>query len=345
LIQGENIMKKITILTLAAFSLSLGASADAQTVLKISSWAPPTHHVNSVIWPAWGKWLDTATQGRVKTKIEYKLASPLKQFSLVRDGVADAAWIFHGYNTRYVATQVVEMPNLGTSAEAASLAYWKVHEKYLHKAREHRGVKLIGLMSHGPAVIQTKKPITQLSSLKGMKIRVPGGVGSLVGKTLGVTAVKLPAPKVYEALSSGVADGIFMPVETQKSFRLKEVVRHVTVMPGGLYYGSFGLIMSEHAFNKLSATDQDFVNAVSGEKLSQFAGIQWDAGDSAGLAAARAAGTKFTDASSAMKAQYLKMMQPVEAAWVKKVAKHGIDGNAALAELRTIARDYDKGRK
>ena len=50
------------------------------------------------------------------------------------------------------------MPNLGTSAEAASVAYWKVHEKYLHKANEHRGTVLIGLMSHGPAVIQTKKP-------------------------------------------------------------------------------------------------------------------------------------------------------------------------------------------
>jgi len=145
---------------------------------------------------------------------------------LVRDGVADAAWIFHGYNTRYLATQAVEMPNLGTGAEAASVAYWRVHEKYLAKANEHKGVTLAGLSSHGQAVIQTKSPLTGLGDLKGLKIRVPGGVGSKVGKALGVVAVKLPAPKVYEALSSGVADGIFMPMETQKSFRLKEVVPH-----------------------------------------------------------------------------------------------------------------------
>jgi TRAP-type C4-dicarboxylate transport system substrate-binding protein len=332
------------IASVAATALSLGNVASAQTVLKISSWAPPTHHVNSVIWPTWGKWIESATQGRVKTKIEYKLASPLKQFSLVRDGVADAAWIFHGYNTRYVATQIVEMPNLGSSAEAASVAYWGVHEKYLHKAREHRGVKLIGLMSHGPAVIQTKKPLVRLSDLKGMKIRVPGGVGSLVGKALGVTAVKLPAPKVYEALSSGVADGIFMPVETQKSFRLKEVVRYVTVMPGGLYYGSFALIMNQAAFNKLSAGDQAAVDAASGKKLSQFAGVQWDVGDDAGRAAAHKSGTKFTNAGSGMKAQYLRIMKPVEEAWIKKVSKHGFDAGAALAELRSAARAYDKSR-
>ncbi len=333
------------IASVAAAALSLGNVASAQTVLNISSWAPPTHHVNSLIWPTWGKWIETATQGRVKTKIEYKLASPLKQFSLVRDGVADAAWIFHGYNTRYVATQVVEMPNLGSSAEAASVAYWRVHEKYLYKANEHRGVKLVGLMSHGPAVIQTKKPIVRLSDLKGLKIRVPGGVGSLVGRALGVTAVKLPAPKVYEALSSGVADGIFMPVETQKSFRLKEVVRYVTVMPGGLYYGSFALIMGTAAFNKLSAQDRAAVDSVSGEKLSQYAGVQWDAGDNAGLAAARQAGTKFVNASADMKARYLQIMKPVEEAWIKKAGKKGFDGRAALADLRSIARAYDKTRK
>ena len=239
-----------------AFGLFLVApTLFAQEVLNISSWAPPTHHINAVVWPTWGKWVEEATEGRVTTKIEYKLASPLKQFELVRDGVADAGWIFHGYNTRYVATQAVEMPNLGTSAEAASVAYWRVHQKYLAKADEHRGVTLIGLTSHGPAVIQTKSALKDLGDLSGQKIRVPGGVGSLVGKALGVTAVKLPAPKVYEALSSGVADGIFKPIETQKSFRLKEVVPFVTIMPGGLYYGSFAFIMNSDFLAGLSEKD------------------------------------------------------------------------------------------
>ena len=113
-------LKRIALLPLGCVAAALAAApAGAETVLKISSWAPPTHFVNATIWPTWGKWISEATQGRVKTKIEYKLASPLKQFGVVRDGIADAGWIFHGYNTRYVATQVVEMPNLDTSAEAA----------------------------------------------------------------------------------------------------------------------------------------------------------------------------------------------------------------------------------
>ena len=338
-------LKRIATLLTACLAGALAAApSGAETVLKISSWAPPTHPMNSVVWPTWGKWVSDATEGRVTTKIEYKLASPLNQFALVRDGIADAAWIFHGYNTRYVASQVVEMPDLGTSAEAASVAYWKVHEKYLHKANEHRGTVLIGLMSHGPAVIQTKKPLTTLSDLDGLKIRVPGGVGSLAGKALGVTAVKLPAPKVYEALSSGVADGIFMPIETQKSFRLKEVVPHVTIMPGGLYYGSFALIMSPAALEGMSEADRKAVMSVSGLKLSQFAGTQWDAADEAGLAAAKEAGTTIQEASPAMKEEYLALMKPVEDAWVERASEGGYDAGAALADLRRIAREYDKAR-
>jgi TRAP-type C4-dicarboxylate transport system substrate-binding protein len=330
--------KQLKLLGLTTVMLLLVTPASAQKVLNISSWAPPTHLTNSQVWPTWGKWIEEATEGRVTTKIEYKLASPLKQFELVRDGVADAAWIFHGYNTRYAATQAVEMPNLGTSAEAASVAYWRVHQKYLAKANEHEGVTLVGLSSHGPAVIQTKTPLNSLSELNGLKIRVPGGVGSKVGKALGVTAVKLPAPKVYEALSSGVADGIFMPIETQKSFRLKEVVPYVTIMPGGLYYGSFAYLLNTDFLNSLSEKDRNAILSVSGEKLTRLAGQAWDNADKAGHADALASGSTVTTASQATHAEYLDLMAPVEAAWIEQMNGLGIDGKAALDELRSIAR-------
>jgi TRAP-type C4-dicarboxylate transport system substrate-binding protein len=337
-------MRKMTFLMGAIGVVALSASAtQAETVLRISSWAPPTHFVNSKIWPQWGAMVEKATEGRVKTKIEYKLASPPKQFGVVRDGIADAAWIFHGYNTRYVATQAVEFPGLGTSGEAAAVAYWQVHQKYLKKANEHRGVILAGLHSHGPAVIHTKKPLKSLNDLKGLKIRVPGGVGSLVGRALGVTAVKLPAPKVYESLSSGVADGVFMPMETQKSFRLKEVVPNVTIMPGGLYYGSFGFILNPRMMSKLSKKDQAAIMSVSGPEFAKL-GRHWDLADKLGREDGMKSGTKITVASDAIKADYYARMKPVEDAWVKKVAKW-FDGNAALAELRATARAYEKSKK
>ncbi|MBQ30105.1 MAG: C4-dicarboxylate ABC transporter substrate-binding protein, partial [Acidimicrobiaceae bacterium] len=159
-------------------------------------------------------------------------------------------------------------------------------------------------------------------------------------KALGVTAVKLPAPKVYEALSTGVADGIFMPMETQKSFRLKEVVPHVTIMPGGLYYGSFAFLMNSDFLAGLSEKDRNAIMDVSGEKLAKLAGEHWDAADVAGLAAAKEAGTTISTASAETHKRYLEIMASVEQDWITNVGKAGVDGKAALEELRSIARSY-----
>ena len=186
-------MKTLTtgVLLVGAAALLTATNVKAETVMKFSSWAPPTHPQNAKVFPLWGKRIEAATQGRVKWKIEYKLASPPKQFEVARDGIADASWIFHGYNTRYLATQAVEIPGLGATAEAASYASQLAFDKHLNKANEHRGVAVAAMFSHGDAVIHTKKQIKSLGDLKGMKIRVAGGVSSLVGKQLGVVAVKV----------------------------------------------------------------------------------------------------------------------------------------------------------
>ena len=331
-----------TILAVAAGVAIAATGARSETVLRVSTWTPPTHFVNAKIWPQWGEAVKKATGGRVTIKQEYNLASPLKQFAVTRDGVAHASFIFHGYNTRFVATQIVEMPGLGTSAEAAAVAYTKVHEKHLAKANEHRGVEVIGLQVHGQAVIQTKKPLGSLAALKGMKIRVPGGVGSLVGKALGVTAVKLPAPKVYEALSTGVADGIFMPFETQNGFRLKEVTKFVTVIPGGLYYGSFAFLINPQFLKGLSDADRKGVTSTFGIPFAKL-GRHWDTADHEGRAAGIKAGTKVMVADEKTTNAYYATVKPLEEAWAKKVSKW-FDGKAALAELRKEARAYDKAK-
>ena len=333
-------MKRAITFVASALFLFTASAVSAETVMRISSWAPPTHPQNSVVFPGWDDRIAKATGGSVKTKIEYNLASPLKQFDLVRDGVADAAWIFHGYNTRFVASQAAELPGLNADAEACSYAYQKAFESELHKANEHRGVVVATMFCHGAAVIQTKKALTSLGDLRGMKIRVPGGVGSLVGKALGVTAVKLPAPKVYEALSSGVADGIFMPVETQKSFRLKEVTPFVTFMPGGLYYGSFAIIMNPAFLDKLSASERKAVLGTTGPEFARFVGKTWAKGDVAGLADAKKSGSTITTASPQVVAQYKKISQDLENDWIKRVSKKGVNGRKALKELRAIVASY-----
>ncbi len=329
-------------LTLSAATVALAAAIASPATaadIKISSWAPPTHPINSQMFPTWGKCIQDATNGGVKWKIEYNLAPPPAQFNVVRKGIGDVAWIFHGYNAgRYVATKIVELPGLGTNATAASVAYWRTQKKYLDKLNEHRGVRLIGLMSHGPGVLQTNKDITSLSQLKGMKLRLPGGVATDVFTKFGAVPVKVPAPKVYEVLSTGVADGVVMPIETQKSFKLHEVVKKVVEMPGGFYYGSFAIIMNPRKYASLSKAHKAAVDKCSGENLSKVAGAAWDGADKAGRAQA---GANVTTASDAMQKEFAPVAKKVTADWIAAAKKKGLaNPQEALDYLREQAQAY-----
>lgn len=304
----------------------------ADTTLVISSWAPPTHGMNAKMWPKLTKMIEDATEGRVTAEIKYKLAPPPAQFDLIQDGAADLTWIFHGYNPgRFVATQLIELPGYQGSAEAASVAYWRAYEKFLKSADEHRGVKLVALHTHGPGQLHSAKKVTQLDEIKGMKLRLGGGVSGAVGDALGATGIRVPAPKVYETLASNAADGVMMPMEGKKGFKLTEVAQHSFVMPGGFYRGSFALIMNQEKFDSLSKADQDALMTVFGENASRMAGQVWDEIDSIGVDATNStADNSLNTASEADQKAYNKIAEPIIDAAIKAVSDKGIDAKAAV---------------
>jgi TRAP-type C4-dicarboxylate transport system substrate-binding protein len=318
----------------ATTALSGATAFAADYTLTISSWAPPTHGINSKMWPNIIKRIEDATDGRVTAEVKLGLAPPPAQFDLIQDGAADMSIIFHGYQPgRFVATKLIELPGYEGNAEAASAAYWKCYEKYLADANEHRGVKVIGLHTHGPAQLHSAAKVTDLDQISGMKLRVPGGVGSDVGEALGATGIQVPAPKVYETLASKAADGVVMPFESRKGFKLTEVAQNVYEMPGGFYRGSFAFIMNEDAFNNLPDDIQKALDEkVFGLPVSQSTGAIWDEMDAEGRAVTEAASdNSINEASEADIAKYQPIADEIIAKVTDEVAATGVDAKAARA--------------
>src|SRR3546814_16222539 len=114
---------------------------------------------------------------------------------------------------RFTLTKIVELPFIGNSSEAISVAYWRVHEQYLAAANEHEGIKLLGLFVHGPGAIHnSEREITKISDLEGLKFRVAGGVVSDIANKLGLVGILKPAPEAYTLLSNGVAAGVMFQI-------------------------------------------------------------------------------------------------------------------------------------
>ncbi|MGF1909447.1 TRAP transporter substrate-binding protein [Vibrio kasasachensis] len=327
-------LNKIAAITTSALLLmgSMSANAAPEKVIKVSTWGSPNHGINKVVWPTWGEWIEEATEGRVTLKVEYDLAPPHTQIDVVTDGIGDVTWIFHGHKAgRFKLTQLPEIPTFieGTSSELMSQAYWRTFDKYLKNGREHRGVEVMGLSVHGPGQLITKMPVDSLDDIEGKKIRVGGGVISTMAKDMKVTPVFIPTTKVYESLSQGVVEGAYLPFEALSSFRLAEVADNTLVIPGGLYRGSFAIIMNRDTFADLSKQDQEAIRAVSGEKLSRLFGQMWDNADQNAYQQALESGHTFTPASKEMLAQLKQASEPLVADWYKVAEKRKVDGPEA----------------
>lgn len=335
--------KIVTALTFGVCIASINTAAFAQTVLNVSTWLPPSHVQNSVVWPTWAKWVEEATEGRVKVNIEFTSNNPGQLFQMVEDGVTDAAFSFHGFVPgRFDLQEVIELPGIGSNAEAASAAHWRTYQEYFSDAGEHEGLELLALFTHGPGVMQTNFPVNSLDDLKGKKIRVGGGVQAEIGRRLEIVPVAAPGNKVYELLQTGVVDGVFMPVTEQKAQRLYEVAPYITILPQGMYLGSFVMFISPDFMESISPEDAEAIRKVSGERLSIFAGRAWDTEDNVSLEVAIENGAIVTHLTKddPITIAYQEKMQGLDETWLARVADKGVDAKSALEMVRREVENY-----
>ncbi|MEW6689412.1 MAG: TRAP transporter substrate-binding protein, partial [Pseudomonadota bacterium] len=253
--------RKLALAALAGAALALPQAAPAQTTLTFSTWVPRPHHLS--LWQEnWAKDIEKATNGRVKFNYLPKHPSaPPGTFDAVKDGLVDLSYVTASYTpARHALPAIAELPGAGATAEINSVAYSRIYWKHFHKVGEYNGVKLIAVFTHGPGhMFNTKRAIHSLADLKGMKIRTGGGIAEKFGNLLGASAFVKPAPESFELLNSGVADGVFFPLESVVSFKLDKVLKHATLFPGGFYSSSFGFFMNQDKWNKLAKQDQAII--------------------------------------------------------------------------------------
>ncbi len=342
-------MLQIQRLALAGFAgavLASAAPAQAQTTLTFSSWVPPTHSLT--LWQQnWAAEVEKATSGRVKFQSLPKApASPPGTFDAVRDGLVDMSYVTASYTpARHVLPYMAELPGAGATAEINSVAFSRIHWKYFQKVGEYNGVHLLGVWTHGPGqMFNTKRPINSLEDLKGMKIRTGGGIAEKFGNLLGASAFVKPAPESFELLSSGVADGVFFPLESIVSFKLDSVVKYATMFPGGFYSSAFGFFMNQDKWDKLPKQDQAIIEKFSYEYVARSCGKSWDAADKLGFEGLKKANVRIDNAKPALVKEVMAKATILDDNWIASADAKGIDGKKILAEFRAELKKVAAGK-
>jgi len=337
---------RLLLTALAAAVIAGAPPALAQTTLTMSSWVSPQHHLTSVVLQGWATEVEKATAGRVKLQMLPKRPSaPPGTFDAVRDGLVDVSYVTASYTpARHIMPLLPELPGGGDTALVNSVAYSRIHWKHFDRIGEYKGVKLLGVFTHGPGQMFTKRPVTGINDVQGLKIRTGGGVAEAVAKALGASAFVKPAPESYELLKGGVADGVFFPLESIISFKLDTVLEQATLFPGGMYSSAFGFFMNEDKWNKLPKPDQEAIQKLSGEHLARLAGQSWDEADRKGLEALKKSGVKIVQADPAFVAEVQKRSAPITEDWIKKAGAKGVDAAKILAEFHAELKKVAAGQ-
>ncbi len=325
-------------LSLAALAALAAGPVAAQTVLTVSSWVPPTHSL-SVAQKEWCDLVEKNSSGKVKCNILPRaVAAPPGTLDAVKNGLADVSFTVHGYTPgRFVLTQMAEFGFLGDSAEPLSVAFNKVASKYPQFKAEHQGVHVLSYFTHGPGIVfNTKRPVTKVEDLQGLKWRVGGGMVNEISKSLGMNVTLKPAPESYELLSGGVMDGTLFPAESTESFRIDKIIKHATTFPGGLYNTSFVFLMNQATYDKLSPDQKKAVDAASGETAARIMGRNWDKVDRRAYALMQANNVQVVKADAKFVADVKAKTSSLEAKWVKDAEAKGLkDAAKVLAEFRS----------
>ncbi len=337
-------MSRKLLLAILAWSVIAAAQpASAQTTLTMSSWVSPQHHLTATVLQGWANQVEKATNGRVKfTMLPKHPSAPPGTFDAVRDGLVDLSYVTASYTpARHILPLMAELPGAGDTALVNSVAYSRIHWKYFQKVGEYKGVKLLGVFTHGPGQMFTKRSVNNINDVQGLKIRTGGGVAEAVAKALGASAFVKPAPESFELLKGGVADGVFFPMESIISFKLDTVLEQATIFPGGMYSSAFGFFMNEDKWNKLPKQDQDAIEKISGEHIAHLAGVSWDEADRKGLDVLKKSGVKIVTADPAFVAEVQKRSAPIVDDWITKASAKGVDAAKILtefhAELKKVA--------
>lgn len=324
-------MKHIKLIATGLVALSVSGLASAQE-LKFASFVPPFHTVNASLIDKMAAEVADATGGELTIR-NYPGgelgAGPVEQYVRVVQGAADMAWGLPGYtSSQFKQTMVVELPGAISNDDKGYEALWNAYDDHLTK--EFPATKVLALWTTAPNVLIMKDKVVRTpDDLKGMKIRVAGATAGDVATALGATPVQMPISQLYNAMQTGLVDGVITGPSVLSDFKIDEVAASVTVgAPLGRL--SFYAVVNQAVYDGLSADKKAAIDAASGLALSESAETAWKATADAALAAAKASGENtIVELSAEETAAFAAALVGVTDAYVSDVG-----GAATLASMR-----------
>jgi len=315
-------------LLLGPFCSKSGAAEQKVITLKFSESTFPATHRFAMLMADWCKEVEKRTGGAVK--IDFFpggiLAPTTQVFDSVRKGIADLGDSFAGYTKgRFPLTETIDLPYGYKSAVMGTHLANAFYQKF--KPKEYDDVKIMFFYTAGPQLLCTKKEVTKLEEVRGLKIRSTGTSAKIV-EYLGGAPVGMPMGDAYDALARGVVNGVVGPTEVMKGWKLAEVLSYATNY-GASHVNAAYIFMNKNKWGSIPAKDQKIIEQINTEWIEK-AGKNWDEADKEGADLLLQKGGKIIQLPAKEQERWKAALKPMFDEYVKELKSKGLPGDEAV---------------
>lgn len=214
----------------------------------------------------WGEELSKRTNGRVVLEMTSLPELGLTGFEMVRvmrAGLVDVADVLPGYVSG-------DLPILEGADIAGLFQNYETYEpafqawlKVLKANEDKMGGKFIGAHAWSTQFLFSRKPVRDLSDLKGMKIRIWFTSLADYVRALGAEPVTIPVAEVYTALERGTVDGVITGADSAYNLKLYEVSKYMVDI--GVGPKMTAVVLSKKTWDKLPPDIQKVIEDLEPE--------------------------------------------------------------------------------
>jgi TRAP-type C4-dicarboxylate transport system substrate-binding protein len=320
-------------MTSLAATCLIGCKPGDKTIkLSYSVFFPPTH-VQCIAATNWANEIQKRTDGRVQITI-YPAGSLTKAdqcYEGVITGISDLGMSCFAYTRgRFPLIEGLDLPVGYPDGMTATRVANKMIQKY--QPAELGDVKVLYAHAHGPGILASKKRVSSLADLKGLKVRATGLSAKIV-ESLGGTPVAMSQPETYEALSKGVVEATLCPIETLKGWKQGETIEYIVDSSAIGYTTAMFVVMNKDKWAKLPADIQEIFTKVNEEWVTKH-GEAWDQADKDGREFVTGLKRQFIKLPEAEQAQWKTAVKPVLDSYLKQAKEKNLPGEAFLADLQ-----------
>lgn len=341
-------MTRILMGTLAALAVGFAPTTGAQEKyeMKVAYFVNDQHPMSQWIIK-WTDRLEQGSKGRIVAKRfpGGQMGPTPQHYDFARTGTADVSWFLHGGTPgRFPLTDLSNLPFLIGSAEIGVKVLNDPELRGKYFDAEHKGVKVLMLFTHQPGQMHlTKKQVSKLEDLKGVRVRFANPVVRDFLRDLGATPVGVPPTEISEQLQKGTVDGAMMDYGgAGMAFKLGGIVKHTLEFYS--YVTSFGLAMNPDFYNKLPADLKKLIDdSVVGQETE--VGRGWDSIDGPGKKALVDGGMVVTKLSKEEDARVRKIAEALHEKDIKELEAKGLPARQVVTLMKKLAETHAKTSK